>query len=78
MNLGAVEGHPSEVMDMSFANQALSVEYLTKHDLTTKIHKVPKNLDQKVAQLKLDALELKIDRLTQEQKEYLASWRGGT
>lgn len=78
VNLAAAEGHPSEVMDMSFANQALSVEYLTKNTLKPTVHKVPTKLDEKIARLKLDALGLTIDHLTQEQKDYLESWQGGT
>ena len=79
VNLAAAEGHPSEVMDMSFANQALSVEYLVKHrGLETKVYRVPKEIDELVAGLKLKAINVEIDELTEEQKKYLATWEEGT
>ncbi|HEV2114047.1 MAG TPA: adenosylhomocysteinase, partial [Terriglobales bacterium] len=80
INLAAAEGHPASVMDMSFANQALSVEYLVKNhkSLEKKVYPVPQDLDKKVARLKLESLGIKIDRLTPEQEEYLASWSEGT
>ncbi len=79
VNLAAAEGHPSEVMDMSFANQALCMEYLVKESkLEPKVYSVPKEIDELVASLKLKAMKVKIDRLTEEQKEYLASWEAGT
>ena len=79
VNLAAAEGHPSEVMDMSFANQALCVEHLVKElKLEPKVYSVPKEIDELVASLKLKAIKVKIDRLTEEQKEYLASWEAGT
>jgi len=80
INLAAAEGHPASVMDMSFANQALSVEYLVKNhkSLEKKVYPVPAELDKKVARLKLESLGIKIDRLTPEQEEYLASWSEGT
>jgi adenosylhomocysteinase len=80
INLAAAEGHPSSVMDMSFANQALSVEHLFKHGrkLTKKVHPVPVEIDQYIAALKLESMGLKIDTLSEEQKEYLASWEMGT
>lgn len=80
INLAAAEGHPSSVMDMSFANQALSVEHLFKHgrDLTKKVHPVPVEIDRYIAALKLESMGLKIDTLSEEQKEYLASWEMGT
>jgi len=79
INLAAAEGHPSEVMDMSFANQTLSVEYLTKKErLPPKVYSVPKEIDEMVARLKLNAMEIKIDELTEEQKRYLATWEMGT
>jgi len=67
-------------MDMSFANQALSVEYLVKNhkSLENKVYPVPQELDRKVARLKLESMGVKIDRLTPEQEEYLASWSEGT
>jgi adenosylhomocysteinase len=80
INLAAAEGHPASVMDMSFANQALSCEYLVKHHKTLerKVYPVPEELDKKIARLKLEAMGIKIDRLTPEQEEYLASWSEGT
>src|SRR5712691_3791178 len=80
INLAAAEGHPASVMDMSFANQALSVEYLVKNhkSLQHKVFPVPEELDKKVAKLKLESMGMKIDRLTPEQEEYLASWSEGT
>jgi len=79
VNLAAAEGHPSEVMDMSFANQALCVEYLTKTaKMPPKVYTVPKDIDETVAELKLKAMGIKIDELTPEQKKYLATWKMGT
>jgi adenosylhomocysteinase len=80
INLAAAEGHPASVMDMSFANQALSAEYLVKShkSLEKKVYPVPEDLDRKVARLKLDSMGVKIDKLTPEQEEYLASWSEGT
>jgi len=80
INLAAAEGHPASVMDMSFANQALSCEYLVKNykTLEHKVFPVPDDLDKKVARLKLESMGVKIDRLTPEQEEYLASWSEGT
>jgi adenosylhomocysteinase len=79
VNLAAAEGHPSEVMDMSFANQALSSEYLVKNrGLETRVYRVPKEIDELVAGLKLKAINVKIDVLTDEQKKYLATWDAGT
>jgi adenosylhomocysteinase len=79
VNLAAAEGHPSEVMDMSFANQALCVEYLTKtKKMPVKVHSVPRDIDEAVAMLKLSAMKIKIDKLTKEQKRYLATWEMGT
>jgi adenosylhomocysteinase len=79
VNLAAAEGHPSEVMDMSFSNQALSTEYLVKNrDLETRVYRVPKKIDELVAGLKLKAIEVEIDVLTDEQKKYLATWEAGT
>ena len=79
VNLAAAEGHPSEVMDMSFANQALSTEYLVKNSgLVTRVYRVPKEIDELVASLKLKALNVEIDELTNEQKKYLATWDAGT
>ncbi|MGB9740422.1 MAG: adenosylhomocysteinase [Candidatus Bathyarchaeia archaeon] len=79
VNLAAAEGHPSEVMDMSFANQALCVEYLAKTErLPPKVHMVPKEIDETVARLKLKAMNIRIDELTEEQREYLSTWEMGT
>lgn len=80
INLAAAEGHPSAVMDMSFANQALSVEYLVKNSkrLDKKVYRVPEEIDREIARLKLMALGIKIDKLTAEQKRYLKSWQIGT
>jgi adenosylhomocysteinase len=80
INLAAAEGHPASVMDMSFANQALSVEYLVKNKgkLEPGVHLLPKEVDQEIASLKLRALGVSIDTLTSEQLEYLSSWETGT
>jgi adenosylhomocysteinase len=80
INLAAAEGHPASVMDMSFANQALSVEYLIKHkgELAPGVHLLPKEVDQEIASLKLRALGVAIDTLTAEQLEYISSWETGT
>jgi len=80
INLAAAEGHPASVMDMSFANQALSCEYLVKNykNLEKKVFAVPVELDKRVARLKLEAMGIKIDKLTPQQEEYLASWSEGT
>ncbi|MCL1978471.1 MAG: adenosylhomocysteinase [Candidatus Bathyarchaeota archaeon] len=79
VNLAAAEGHPSEVMDMSFANQALCSEYIAKSTkLETKVYIVPKELDEKVAELKLKSMGITIDELTEEQKKYLSTWEMGT
>jgi adenosylhomocysteinase len=80
INLAAAEGHPASVMDMSFANQALSCEFLVKNHKTLekKVYAVPEELDKKVARLKLESMGVKIDKLTPEQEEYLASWSEGT
>jgi adenosylhomocysteinase len=80
INLAAAEGHPASVMDMSFADQALSLEYMVKNyaSLEKKVYTVPVELDKRVAKLKLESLGIKIDRLTSEQEEYLASWNEGT
>jgi len=80
INLAAAEGHPPEVMMMSFANQALCAEYLAKHgkELEPKVYKVPEQIDQNVAKLALDAIGIKIDSLTKDQVKYLKSWEMGT
>jgi adenosylhomocysteinase len=80
INLAAAEGHPASVMDMSFANQALCMEYLVKNKgkLEIKVHAVPEEIDKEVARLKLKAMGVAIDTLTAEQKKYLSSWEEGT
>jgi len=80
INLAAAEGHPSNVMDMSFANQALSAEYRVKNHgtLSNTVHVVPEAIDREIARLKLAASGARIDRLTPEQRKYLASWEMGT
>jgi adenosylhomocysteinase len=80
INLAAAEGHPASVMDMSFANQALSVEYLVKNHgkLEAGVHLLPKEVDAEIASLKLHALGMSIDTLTSEQLEYISSWETGT
>ncbi len=80
VNLAAAEGHPSAVMDMSFANQVLTAVYLASqdHKLDNRVHDVPTAIDQEVAQLKLAAMNIEIDELTEEQVRYLSSWQEGT
>jgi adenosylhomocysteinase len=80
INLAAAEGHPASVMDMSFANQALGIEYLLSHsrELKPTVYPIPKALDEEIARLKLEALGVRIDVLTPEQSAYLASWQHGT
>jgi len=80
VNLAAAEGHPSSVMDMSFANQALSAEYLVKggEKFENKVYKVPTEIDDSIAKLKLESMNVEIDTLTEEQERYLASWEMGT
>lgn len=79
VNLAAAEGHPSEVMDMSFSNQALCVEYLAKNPgMEPKVYDVPKEIDEAVARLKLKAMGVEIDEMTEEQKKYIESWEPGT
>ena len=80
INLAAAEGHPASVMDMSFANQALSAEYMVKNHskLEKQVYTVPENLDNEIAKLKLNAMGIKIDTLTKEQEKYLNSWESGT
>ena len=80
INLVAAEGHPAEVMDMSFANQALAAEYLVKNKgkLEPKVYILPEEIDRSIASLKLETMGIKIDALTSEQKKYLSSWQEGT
>ena len=79
IHLGAGEGHPASVLDLSFANQALSAEYLLKHHSTLEkaVHSVPVEIDRQVAKLKLESIGVKIDRLTVEQEQYMATWSEG-
>ena len=80
LNLAAAEGHPASVMDMSFANQALSAEYLVSHarELQPRVYPVPDDIDREIAWLKLAAMHIAIDSLTAEQAEYLGGWESGT
>jgi len=80
INLSSAEGHPAAVMDMSFANQALSAEYLVKHaaELGPQVYPVPEALDRQIARIKLESMGVVVDRLTPEQEHYLASWSEGT
>jgi adenosylhomocysteinase len=80
VNLGAAEGHPAAVMDMSFANQALSAEFVVEHagELERKVYVVPEDIDREIARLKLETLGVAIDQLTEEQARYLTSWDEGT
>jgi adenosylhomocysteinase len=80
INLAAAEGHPASVMDMSFANQALCLEYMVKNrgKLEPEVYPVPKEIDKQVAQLKLESTGISIDSLTPDQREYLTSWEEGT
>ena len=80
VNLGTAEGHPSSVMDMSFANQALAVEYLVKNgeSLSKQVYSMPKEIDDQIARLKLKSMNVEIDTLTKEQETYLNSWNEGT
>ena len=77
VNLVAAEGHPASVMDMSFANQALGMEFIVKNrgKLENKLYTLPREVDEKIAKLKLDSMGIKIDTLTAEQEEYLNSWK---
>ena len=80
INLAAAEGHPAEVMDMSFANQALAAEFFAKHKtgLDVRVYTISHEMDAEIARLKLTAMGVSIDRLTSEQKRYLTSWQEGT
>jgi adenosylhomocysteinase len=80
INLAAAEGHPAAVMDMSFANQALSAQHIAKHasELDKKVYVVPEDIDKEIARLKLDSMGVRVDTLTAEQERYLASWDQGT
>jgi adenosylhomocysteinase len=80
INLASAEGHPSSVMDMSFANQALAAEYLVRNhrSLAKRVYQVPREIDNEIARIKLLSMGIRIDELTEEQKTYLASWEKGT
>lgn len=80
INLAAAEGHPASVMDMSFANQALSAVYMLENatKLENTVYSVPEDVDREIARIKLDAMEIEIDRLSAEQEKYLNSWEEGT
>ena len=78
VNLAAAEGHPSEVMDMSFANQALAVKYLLENRLEPGVYKIPDEIDDRIAILKLRTMNIEIDQLTDRQRKYLESWSEGT
>ncbi|MGD2162817.1 MAG: adenosylhomocysteinase [Anaerolineales bacterium] len=80
INLASAEGHPASVMDMSFANQALSLEYLFQHadELENKVYTIPEDIDREIARMKLEEMDVEIDSLTEEQEAYLASWEEGT
>jgi adenosylhomocysteinase len=80
INLSAAEGHPASVMDMSFANQALSAEYMAQNagKLERNVHRLPEELDREIARIKLAGMGIHIDQLTAEQKKYLTSWEEGT
>ncbi len=80
VNLGAAEGHPAMVMDMSFANQALGSEWVIKHhrSLENKVYRVPLEIDKEIARIKLESMKVEIDILSKEQEKYLAAWEAGT
>jgi len=80
INLSAAEGHPASVMDMSFANQALSAEYMVKNGKSLKkmVYSVPEDIDREIARIKLEAMGIFVDTLTEEQIHYLNSWQEGT
>jgi adenosylhomocysteinase len=80
VNLGAAEGHPAAVMDMSFANQALSAEFVAKHyaELAPQVYVVPEAIDAEVARLKLASMGITLDPMTAQQLEYVTSWKHGT
>ena len=80
VNLAVAEGHPAAVMDMSFSNQALSLRHIVEYaaELKPGVHSVPKEIDRRVAQFKLEEMGIAIDILTSDQEEYLSSWEEGT
>ena len=80
INLAAAEGHPASVMDMSFANQALSARYVAENNgkLENRVYPVSEEIDSSIARMKLDSMNVAIDSLTEEQEKYLSSWQEGT
>ncbi|MEA1924611.1 MAG: adenosylhomocysteinase [Candidatus Altiarchaeota archaeon] len=78
VNLAAAEGHPSEVMDMSFANQAMAVKHLLENELEPRVYPIPQEIDEEIAGLKLKTMGVDVDELTGRQREYLGSWEEGT
>lgn len=78
VNLAAGDGHPAEVMDMSFANQALCVRYIAENTLVDGVHAVPHELDVGVAEMKLESMGISLDKLSSKQDEYMSSWSCGT
>jgi adenosylhomocysteinase len=80
MNLAAGQGHPAEIMDTSFATQALSIEYLAKNwkKMTPTVHSIPEETDNEIASIKLRTMGISIDKLSKEQKKYLGGWEEGT
>ena len=78
INLAAAEGHPSAVMSLSFCGQAMAVEYLVKNKLAPKVHTLPVEIDDEIAKIALEAMGIRKDSLTAEQKKYLESWQHGT
>jgi len=78
VNLAVGQGHPAEIMDMSFALQMLAADYVLNNDLENGVHNIPRELDEKVAKLRLEADGIKIDKLSQEQKDYMEGWEEGT
>ncbi|MBR9689365.1 MAG: adenosylhomocysteinase [Candidatus Altiarchaeota archaeon] len=78
VNLGAAEGHPAAVMDMSFADQALACEYIIKNKLSAGVHNLPEEIDREIARTKLQTMGIEIDKLTKSQEKYLSSWKEGT
>jgi adenosylhomocysteinase len=80
INLAAAEGHPASVMDMSFANQALGAEYMARSakEMAPNVYKIPEDIDKEIARLKLEAMNVNIDTLTDEQVRYLNQWQEGT
>ena len=80
VNLSSAEGHPAMVMDMSFANQALSAEWVSSHheSLENKVYRVPVDIDKEISRIKLLSMDVAIDKLTRDQEKYLSAWEAGT